>query len=389
MKPFSKKEHGRIVAALDRVDWNFPRAGTWAGALHSLHWFPGNFIPQIPSDLIQLLSVEGDVVFDPFCGSCTTGVEAIALKRNAWMSDFSPVRHLISRAKLALLTDETTRRELSSIELPPLLMISPGFPYAEQNERFMREWFHPDTLDQLSRLWNFIGRQVECRSRDVLQMLFSDTLFACASTLGSRTASGKVRRHHWGWVADNVRPKPPIWHDAFKYFDERLHRAKQIVSRLGLHEASADIRREDVRSCSYSSSTADLVVTSPPYLGMIDYTKASRLTYLWNGWDLAADGALEIGARSRRDSLSAGSKYLLDIEAAASQIRRVLKPGGFCAIVIGASRKYPDMAFNVVDIFTREMDLIWGPTTRIPTRRRVSDRKGTAPSEAICLLRKN
>ena len=45
---------------------------------------------------------------------------------------------------------------------------------------------------------------------------------------------------------------------------------------------------------SLSTDCADLIVTSPPYLGMIDYAAASRLTYLWYGWSLADDRKAEI-----------------------------------------------------------------------------------------------
>jgi hypothetical protein len=381
------KSDAAIVSQLDKIDWNFPRARTWVSALHSLHWFPGNFIPQIPSYLIQSLSAEGDIVFDPFCGSCTTGVEALLLGRQAWMSDFSPVSSLIAQSKLSLLADAGLRKGLMAVEIPPLLRASqPVEQSTKGNIAELREWFHQDTLEQLLRIWAFLAR---CKDAHVpLEMLFSDTLFACASTLRARTSSGKARRHHWGWVADNVLPKPPIWHDALRYFGDRLYRTKLILSRLGECHSGFMMRKEDVRLCSYESNSVDLVVTSPPYLGMIDYTTANRLTYLWRGWDIAADRLLEVGARSRRNSLSEPGKYLGDIEVAVGQIVRVLKPGGLCAIVIGASRKYPQMALNVVDVFGRHMDLMWGPTGRIPTRRRVSDRKGTAPSEYLCVLRK-
>ena len=70
------EDEADVVRGLAGVDWNFPRAGTLRGTVHALHWFPGNFIPQIPAHLIQLLSRPGDLVLDPFCGSGTTGAEA-------------------------------------------------------------------------------------------------------------------------------------------------------------------------------------------------------------------------------------------------------------------------------------------------------------------------
>src|ERR1700687_4249194 len=188
MRSVAQRDSKGIISDLGRVDWNFPRAGTWASALHSLHWFPGNFIPQIPSYLIQLLSVEGSIVVDPFCGSCTTGVEATLLNRVAWMSDFSPVSDFISRAKLSLLTDEAARGALGTLEFPPLLTGSTLPPRQGDNLAQLSRWFHPDTLDQLARVWNFITDHTDQRIRNQLKMLFSDTLFACASTLRSPTS---------------------------------------------------------------------------------------------------------------------------------------------------------------------------------------------------------
>ncbi len=44
--------------------------------------YHGNFIPQIPHQLIQRYSKEGEVVFDPFMGSGTTAYEAENLRRS-------------------------------------------------------------------------------------------------------------------------------------------------------------------------------------------------------------------------------------------------------------------------------------------------------------------
>src|SRR5437016_3672893 len=90
-----------ILAALNRVDWDFPGATTLESTVHSLHRFPGNFIPQIPAYLIQLLSVEGDLVFDPFCGSGTTGIEAAIAGRRVWETDANRVSILVAQGKLA------------------------------------------------------------------------------------------------------------------------------------------------------------------------------------------------------------------------------------------------------------------------------------------------
>jgi hypothetical protein len=104
---------------------------------------------------------------------------------------------------------------------------------------------------------------------------------------------------------------------------------------------------------------------------------------------MSADRNLEIGARCRRDRKNEVAEYSDSIAASAREVVRVLKPGSFCAIVIGASRKFPDMAMNVVKTFAEELRLVWGPTGRVPTRRRISDRMGSEPTEYICVLKKD
>jgi len=121
---------------------------------------------------------------------------------------------------------------------------------------------------------------------------------------------------------------------------------------------------------------------------MIDYTRANRLTYLWMGWPLIADRDEEIGARYRRERRGFSAQYATAMHAAVSEVSRILRPGGYSAVVIGTSRKFPDGATAVLDMFKDALDVVWGPTRRIPSRRRVSERLGTETSEWLCVYRK-
>ncbi|MFA6376281.1 MAG: DNA methyltransferase [Candidatus Paceibacterota bacterium] len=53
-------------------------------------FYHGNFIPQIPRQLILRYTRKGDVVFDPFIGSGTTAFEAESLDRNFIGIDIQP-----------------------------------------------------------------------------------------------------------------------------------------------------------------------------------------------------------------------------------------------------------------------------------------------------------
>jgi hypothetical protein len=159
-------------------------------------------------------------------------------------------------------------------------------------------------------------------------------------------------------------------------------RATPLITATELRFCNADAKQLPMEA-----DTADLIVTSPPYLGMIDYANANRLTYLWFGWKLDVDRANEIGARARRNNRSEPDQYLVSLRQSAEEIRRILRPGRYCAIVLGASRKYPTIAETSLGVFGEVLQPFWGPVARVPSRRRVAERGGTPPSEYVCVFR--
>lgn len=92
-------------AALKAIDWDFTDAKT-NYLTHGIHPYPAKFIPQIPNALIQELSSVGDTVGDIFCGSGTTIVEALTLKRNAVGIDANPLACLIARSKTGVINED-------------------------------------------------------------------------------------------------------------------------------------------------------------------------------------------------------------------------------------------------------------------------------------------
>ena len=382
------------LSLLRKVDWNFPGSTTSEHSVHALHWFPGNFIPEIPSFLIEILSSPGQIVLDPFCGSGTTGVEAIRLGREAILCDVNSASIQVSKGKLAVMRAKDRKKALLEIgrELIWTTFGSADFiagrPVNGRRSPLV-SWFHPSTLAQLELLWGLIERIQDPLIRDIGELVFSDTLFDCASTGGIKTGGGKRRRHHWGWVADNVIPKNPAVHDAVGMFRDRLDKTVSVIDNLPSSPLSqASVFRCDARSLALGDESVDLVVTSPPYLGMIDYTLSNRLTYLWFDWPLEAEKYHEIGARFRRRRGNIVAEYLTDMRASLQEMHRCLRAGSYCAIVIGSSRRYSDVVDQLIKEASSFFSVVWGPVARIPTRRRLSDRRGTEPKEYVCVFQK-
>lgn len=378
-----------LATELDRINWSFPSTGTREGSIHTLHRFAGNFIPQIPSHLIQILSSPGEVVLDPFVGSGTTVIEALRLNRNALGNDLTRACIFIAEAKMRALQApfraELRQQLASELAWPGLCQSTQIGAQGEGSSPVLRKWYSPSTLAQLRFLWALIER-VEADQRPLLELIFSDVLFSCASTGNALTSGGKPRRHHWGWVADNVVPRQLADHDATSIFLERLFATETIQLVAPTSSVCGKIVHGDARKLDVASDSVDLIVTSPPYAGMIDYTLAHRLLYLWMNWDLSEDKSAEIGARFKRKRRNLLNEYLLDMEVCWREMVRVLKPGRACAVILGESRKYPGAAIQAFELLETMAPRIWGPVGRTSSRRRLSDRQANEAVESVAIF---
>jgi SAM-dependent methyltransferase len=392
--PRSEADIDNVRAELTRVDWDFPGAGTARSSLHAIHWFPGNFIPQIPRFLIQLLSRPGDRVYDPFCGTGTTFIEAALLNRVGLGSDVSAIALQVAVAKRVIIDTpldvaEGIRVAQQALLWKPLIYTQEPGANGEGSNTELESWYHPHTLDELRGIWRHAIEPARPGLRPVLEAVFTDTLFACASASGSLTRTGGTRRHHWGWVADNVKPKTTLLHDAVKVFLGKLEKLFQIISGItGECSGRCSIFRADARRLPLRPESVDLVVTSPPYMGMIDYTRAGRLSYLWYGWPMDEAERNEIGARFRRTRVDAYERYVAEIESAARATAASIRRGGFCAVLVGASRRFPEAREATTRAFASVMETIWGPTARRSTRRRVAERAGREAEETLCVYQR-
>ena len=73
---------------------------------HNFHPFPAKFIPQIPRIMITEFTKPKDMVFDPFCGSGTTLVEAKLLGRNSIGTDLHPIGYFASKVKTTKISEK-------------------------------------------------------------------------------------------------------------------------------------------------------------------------------------------------------------------------------------------------------------------------------------------
>lgn len=391
--------------ALHKINWNFENADTQY-SLHRFHWYPATFIPQIPAYLIEFFSKPGEVIYDPFCGVGTTLVEALRLGRKAIGVDVNYIACMIARSKITLFEANVIENYCKNFlkRLPWTECKERGFnslwsfPYRrelrilEEEYRDLGCWYHEKTFQELLLLWYLINEE-EGSFRTLLYVVFSRILKTCSS-----------QHEHWGYVADNMLPRKKYYRDAMSLFTNSLNECKDallsflefpILNSCNIDELNrrACVVRTDLKNGSpVKTGTIDLIVTSPPYANVSDYTTSQRLSLYWFKQDVDSLKKHEIGARWKRFRKKAIEQYFTEMDLCLNHISVTLKPGKLLCMVLGESDERREK-FGIVgglkDIVKQKGFRIFPEEiTRVRSRQRVISRTGSSGREHILIFQK-
>lgn len=288
------------IQRLRGIEWDFISAKT--GYLtHNLHPYPAKFIPQIPNALIQELSSVGETIADIFCGSGTTLLEALQLKRHAIGIDANPLATLISQAKITPLSedqfDEITAHRLACAGV--LAAIEPGTgdlfydgrPFKSAGWRpdpsVCEFWFLPHVVEELAEL------------RRLIDLIPSKPARAfCAVTLAAIIVAVSKQDSDTRYVRREKRLAPG---DTVRRYIGQLDTATVAVHELtDLIEDrfSRQVLNHNILDTP-ESEPFDLVVTSPPYPNAYSYHLYHRTRLIWLGHDPELFKKIEIGSHRK------------------------------------------------------------------------------------------
>lgn len=322
-----------------------------------IHPFPARMPLSVASHLIAATTKPRATVLDPMAGSGTTLIAARRLGRLAVGFDLDPLAVLVARSatrtfaseRLQKLRTRILRRAESSVEGIRLPEIRKDLP--EEDQAFIRYWFPHSAQKQLFALASAVAKEPVGPEQDLAWVVFSSLIIAKSVGASLALDLARSRPHRW----ENKRVLLPL-----TAWDRRF---RATVARLPFVDHSrmpqARVGSADARSLPLDGGSADLVLTSPPYLNAIDYVRAHKFSLLWMGHSLdelrelrgamvgterglwSPDGVpptLEDRLRllveeDRRRALL--RRYLSDLRKVIREIHRALKPGGLALLVLG------------------------------------------------------
>lgn len=301
--------------------------------VHRLHPYMGKFIPQLVE--IFLRKFGPSLVYDPFCGSGTTLVEANTLGIDSIGTDVSIFNVILSKVKtekydVAILEKEV-RNLLSKLHLQKRSLFGNGNSkkFDQESNEYLRTWFAPKALKELSIYLELIN---ECTYKDLLKI-----------TLSRAARSARLVTHF-----DLDFPKKPQTSEYYCYKHDRTCRpideANKFLVRYTLDalyrikefnrvrtNSSVIVNHADSREVNLPKGI-DMIFTSPPYVGLIDYHEQHRYAYELLG--LANNEKKEIGAAKNGQSEQARKEYIKGINAVLAHSRDYMTKDALALIVV-------------------------------------------------------
>ena len=288
-------------------------------SLHQLSPYIGKLKSVIAHDLILRYSKPGELVADMFCGSGTVPLEAACLGRRIFASDTNVYGITLTKGKLEAPSDTQTALEV----LDRLLKHAETLPFPDLRSvpKWVRAFFHPQTLKEVLRLSEFLSNE---RHHFLLASLLGilhhqrpGFLSFPSSHLVPYLRSKKYPRdsypelYQYRSVAGRLRAK--------------VERALKRPPTLELHELVNDISRSSVESVNLPDNI-DCVITSPPYMNALDYSRDNRLRL----WFL---GETHLEATDR--ALASIDTFRGLIGSLMKQLQQKMRCGGYCIFIVG------------------------------------------------------
>ncbi|HWJ25059.1 MAG TPA: DNA methyltransferase [Flavisolibacter sp.] len=301
---------------------------------HSMCSYLGAFPPTLANYFIRYFTEQNDLVFDPFSGRGTTSLEAKLLNRRSVATDLNPIAIRLTEAKNVSLDKQSIFDRIGDLEKrydPALYQ-----PEALAQHEDIHLIFHPRTLAQLC----FLKRKLLKSELQVDKYLIGISLgilhggeradgtsgyasidmpntFSMSPDYVRRFVQTKRLNRAFRNVFDLLREKTDRLYKKHNNFDSVGFVSEADAKELSTNEALKQFQKK-----------VDLIITSPPYLGIVNYAKQNwiRLWFLDQKPNEISDNL--------DDDLNL-DEWVAFAKKFVNQLKSFLKPEGIAVFVIG------------------------------------------------------
>lgn len=321
--------------------------------VHRLHPYLGKFIPQLVEVFLRKYFRPGQMALDPFSGSGTTLVQANELGINAIGCDVSAFNALLSRAKLQRYDIGRVREEVLDAldKLRQLTQTGLQMRFWEEraselnipatDNQYLRTWYAPRALGELLT-YRYLIEKEGYFYQDLLKVILSRSARSARLTTHYDLDFPKRPQREPYWCYKHSRTCSPTT-EAFKFINRYSLDTLRRVEEFGAlrTEAISEVHHCDSRLVKFPP--IDGIITSPPYVGLIDYHDQHAYAYHLLGLEDRRNA--EIGPAANGSGNKAKRQYQLDIAQVFRNCVEAMTRGAWLVIVIHDSASlYPEIA---------------------------------------------
>ena len=316
--------------------------------VHRLHPYLGKFIPQIVEIFLRKYFQPGNTVLDPFSGSGTTLVQANELGINSVGYDISGFNVILARAKTKRYDLKKAQSEILDIlekvhqqtqaqdSQISLFSADRAIDRAESNSQYLKRWFAEKALEELLAYRDLIESYED---QDILKVILSRSARSARLTTHFDLDFPKEPQTEPYWCYKHSRmcaPTESAYQFLRRYSLDTIRRLEEFAKIRT--NAKVTVFHEDSRQARIPH--IDGIVTSPPYVGLIDYHAQHQYAYELLG--LQDRRGEEIGAAKQGVSQKAKREYQISIAEVLQRASRVMPSGSPLVVIAGDKHELYD-----------------------------------------------
>jgi len=292
---------------------------------HALHEvsYRACFKPQLPEFFIERLTSPRDRVYDPFMGRGTTPLQAALMGRRAVGNDVNPLSTYLARPRVAPPSIADIERRLRAFDWDGRASVDDE----------LSVFYHPETLREIAILREYLLNREEAghvdATDDWIRMVALNRLtghspgfFSVYSMPPNQAVSIEAQRRI-NEKRNQTPPRRSVPDIIARKSRGLLKDGRPVGSEAEFHTESAD------ETPGIATASVDLVVTSPPFLDVVQYASDNWLR-CWFA---------DIDTQNVRISMHRRPDDWTDfVRSTFVELSRVVRPGGHVAFEVGEVR---------------------------------------------------
>lgn len=304
---------------------------------NSLHYisYRACFKPELPKFFIQNFSKEQDIVFDPFSGRGTTVIEAALNNRQIISNDVDPISKIF------------TEPRINPPRLNEILIRLQNIKYYNniQSDIDLSMFYQENTLNEILSLKRYLIDRRELGKEDYIDKWIR------------MIATNRLTGHSKNFFS--VYTLPPIENASIssqikinkKYSQKPEYKNTKEIIAIKSKQLLKDLNQNNYNILNKISKTAkyynndarwlkqikndsiDLIITSPPFLNLVNYVQNKWLYYWFNNIDINQ-------LKNKITVLKRIQQWKNFVKEVIIQLVRVIKKDKIIVVEVGETKKF-------------------------------------------------